>query len=136
MTYSPIAWYFGDIVVGWCRTRMSPSNSQQHSGFIAGCTSTMPFLIWLRRTYIDREEYITTLMVAVFVECTQALNKYYSLAASAATRTFLRAKDAVCPPRTSFTGSLLRWIPLITTGTNSPSRVGPNSRVSLMCMIP
>ena len=56
MTYWPIAWYFGDIVVGWCRTRISPSNSQQHSGFMAGCTSTMPFLIWLRRTYIDREE--------------------------------------------------------------------------------
>ena len=43
--HSPMAWYLGDIVVGWCRTRISASNSQVACGISFGDTITMPFLI-------------------------------------------------------------------------------------------
>ena len=46
-----MAWYLTLMVVGWWRIRISPSNSQQAAGFSLGCTITMPFLIWLRRTF-------------------------------------------------------------------------------------
>jgi len=35
-------WYLVDMVVGWCNTNISPSNSQQHWGFTAGDTITIP----------------------------------------------------------------------------------------------
>lgn len=41
----PMAWYRELIVVGWWRTRISPSNSQHALGFTAGDTITIPFLI-------------------------------------------------------------------------------------------
>jgi len=46
-------------------------------------------------------------------------------------QTFFRAKDAVCPPRTSLTGILLRCIDFTAIGMNVPSGSGPKSRVSL-----
>lgn len=39
----PMAWYRGLIVVGWWRTRISASNSQEAWGFRRGETITMPF---------------------------------------------------------------------------------------------
>ncbi len=42
---SPIAWYLGEMVVGWCKTSISASNSQYACGFNRGDTMTMPFLI-------------------------------------------------------------------------------------------
>ena len=48
-SHSPMAWYLGLMVVGWCSTSISPSNSQQAVGSRLGSTITMPFLIWLRR---------------------------------------------------------------------------------------
>ena len=42
---SPMAWYLGDIVVGWCSTRISASNSQDACGLSLGDTITMPFLM-------------------------------------------------------------------------------------------
>lgn len=51
-------------------------------------------------------------------------------------RTFLRAKDAVWPPLTSFTGILLRWIDLTTMGMKLPRGSGPSSMVSLRRMSP
>ena len=47
----PIAWYLAEMVVGWWRTRMSPSNSQQATGCSVVASITMPFLIWFRRIY-------------------------------------------------------------------------------------
>lgn len=38
-----MAWYRGLIVVGWWRTRISASNSQEAWGFRRGETITMPF---------------------------------------------------------------------------------------------
>ena len=46
VSFSPIAWYLALIVVGWCSTSMSPSNSQQAQGLRLGSTITMPFRIW------------------------------------------------------------------------------------------
>lgn len=43
--HPPMAWYRGDIVVGWCRTRISASNSQVASGHSFGDTITIPFLM-------------------------------------------------------------------------------------------
>ena len=51
-------------------------------------------------------------------------------------RTFLSAKEAVCPPLTSLTGNLFRCIPLIATGMNSPRKLGPNSNVSFKLITP
>ena len=45
----PIAWYLGDMVVGWCNTNMSASNSQQETGSIPVPSITIPLRIWLRR---------------------------------------------------------------------------------------
>lgn len=45
-------------------------------------------------------------------------------------QTFFRENDAVCPPRTSLTGILLRWMDLTAMGSNEPSGSGPNSRMS------
>lgn len=50
--------------------------------------------------------------------------------------TFLRAKDAVWPPRTSLTGILLRWMDLTAIGMKVPSGSGPKSNVSLSRIIP
>ena len=47
----PIAWYLGLIVVGWCKTRISPSNSQQALGLRAGDTNTIPFRRFCRFIY-------------------------------------------------------------------------------------
>lgn len=92
--YWPIAWYLGDIVVGWCSTRISASNSQQACGLRRGDTITIPFLI---------DERLT----------------------------FFRAKEAVCPPRTSLTGMRLRWMDLTAKGMKAPRGSGPRSSVSL-----
>lgn len=51
-------------------------------------------------------------------------------------RTFFRAKDAVCPPWTSLTGILLRWMDLTAMGMKVPSGSGPRSSVSLRRIIP
>lgn len=51
-------------------------------------------------------------------------------------RTFLRAKDAVWPPRTSLTGILLRWMDFTAMGMKVPSGSGPKSSVSLSRIIP
>lgn len=40
-----MAWYLGEIVVGWCNTKISASNSQVACGISFGETITMPFLI-------------------------------------------------------------------------------------------
>ena len=50
--------------------------------------------------------------------------------------TFLSAKEAVCPPRTSLTGSLFLWMPLMETEKNSPREVGPSRRTSLTLITP
>ena len=50
--------------------------------------------------------------------------------------TFFSANEAVWPPLTSVTGSLLRWMLLIGTGMNSPREVGPSSSVSLSRITP
>ena len=47
----PIAWYLGLIVVGWCKTSISPSNSQQALGLRAGDTNTIPFRKFCRFIY-------------------------------------------------------------------------------------
>lgn len=44
--YWPIAWYFVLIVVGWCSTNTSASNSQHACGFTCLSTITIPFRIW------------------------------------------------------------------------------------------
>ena len=49
--------------------------------------------------------------------------------------TFLSAKEAVCPPHTSLTGSLFLWMPLMETEKNSPKELGP-SRRTLLTLIP
>lgn len=49
---------------------------------------------------------------------------------------FFRAKEAVCPPRTSRTGMRLRWMDLMGIGIKSPSPLGPRSSVSLTRMTP
>lgn len=49
--HSPIAWYRTLIVVGWCNTRISPSNSQHALGSSFGETITIPFRIEDRFTY-------------------------------------------------------------------------------------
>lgn len=46
-------------------------------------------------------------------------------------RTFFSANDAVCPPWTSLTGILLRWMDLTVMGMKTPSGSGPKSSVSL-----
>ena len=43
--YVPIAWYRTLIVVGWCNTKISPSNSQHAFGSSLGDTITIPFRI-------------------------------------------------------------------------------------------
>lgn len=43
--YPPMAWYRGDMVVGWCSTRISASNSHVACGLSLGETITMPFLM-------------------------------------------------------------------------------------------
>lgn len=50
--------------------------------------------------------------------------------------TFFSAKDAVCPPRTSLTGILLRWMDLTAMGMKMPRGSGPRSSVSLSRIIP
>ena len=50
--------------------------------------------------------------------------------------TFLSAKEAVCPPRTSLTGSLFLWMPLMETEKKSPREVGPSRRTSLTLITP
>lgn len=50
--------------------------------------------------------------------------------------TFLRANEAVWPPRTSFTGILLRWIDLTAMGMKLPKGSGPSSIVSFRRMSP
>lgn len=59
-----------------------------------------------------------------------------ALVSQMASSTFLRAKEAVWPLRTSFTGSLLRCIDLIAAGMKLPSELGPNMRISLTLMTP
>lgn len=51
-------------------------------------------------------------------------------------QTFFRENDAVCPPRTSLTGILLRWMDLTAMGSNEPNGSGPNSRMSFSRIIP
>ncbi len=50
--------------------------------------------------------------------------------------TFFRAKEAVCPPRTSFTGILLRWMDLTVMERKAPKGSGPRSKVSLSRISP
>ncbi len=50
-SHLPMAWYLQLIVVGWCSTRISPSNSQHALGLSLGDTITIPLrivdlLIW------------------------------------------------------------------------------------------
>mmetsp|Transcript_25979 Transcript_25979/g.68170 ORF Transcript_25979/g.68170 Transcript_25979/m.68170 type:complete len:378 (+) Transcript_25979:517-1650(+) len=54
----------------------------------------------------------------------------------AARFTFLSANDAACPPRTSFTGIRLLWIPLKATCWKFPTLSGPSSMVSAAVMVP
>lgn len=96
-----LTWYRGDIVVGWCRTRISPSNSQQDWGSGILCErSTIPLRMSDRRT------------------C------------------FFKANDAVWPACTWVTGIRLRWIDLICTGLNRPSKSGPSKSVSFSLTTP
>lgn len=54
----PMAWYLGDIVVGWCNTKISASNSQVAWGISFGETITMPFLIVERLIWDDEKRTI------------------------------------------------------------------------------
>jgi len=53
-----------------------------------------------------------------------------------ALQTFLSAKDAVCPPRTSLTAILFRCILLTAIGMKWPSGSGPNINVSFRRISP
>lgn len=60
---SPMAWYLGEMVVGWCKTSISASNSQYACGFNLGDTMTIPFLIeerliWRREKWQGNKEGI------------------------------------------------------------------------------
>ena len=124
----PMAWYLVLMVVGWWRTRMSPSNSQQATGFRLGCTSTIPLRIWLRRICMEDVLYALILVPMLLNQRQVRMQLNYF--------TFLSAKEAVCPPRTSVTGSLFRWTPRIETGMNSPMEVGPIRRTSFIWTTP
>lgn len=50
--------------------------------------------------------------------------------------TFFRAKEAVWPPRTSFTGILFRWMDLTAMDMKLPRGSGPSSMVSFRRMSP
>ena len=52
-----MAWYLGDIVVGWCSTKISASNSHVAWGISFGETITMPFLIDERLIWENRGKY-------------------------------------------------------------------------------
>ncbi len=43
--FLPIAWYRGLMVVGWCSTKISASNSNEAVGFSNGETITIPLRI-------------------------------------------------------------------------------------------
>ncbi len=73
---SPIAWYLGEMVVGWCKTSISASNSQYACGFNRGDTMTMPFLIderliWRREKWCNEQQecfpQTYTLFVAAYI---------------------------------------------------------------------
>ena len=46
------------MVVGWWRTMMSPSNSQQAFGLSCGLIMTIPFLIWERLIFFSAKEAV------------------------------------------------------------------------------
>ena len=50
--------------------------------------------------------------------------------------TFFKAKEAVCPPRTSLTGIRFRWMLLMTIGTNWPTGSGPSRSESFSRIVP
>lgn len=54
----PIAWYRGFMVVGWCRTKISASNSREAVGFSDGDTITIPLRIWDRFTWREIKKQI------------------------------------------------------------------------------
>ena len=59
-----IAWYRTEMVVGWCRTMMSASNSQQASGFSLGETITIPFLICDLLIFFKAKEAVWPLLTS------------------------------------------------------------------------
>lgn len=118
----PMAWYLGDIVVGWCNTKISASNSQVACGINFGETITIPFLIDERLTWEKKINKNHKYIIFFF--------KFFTFLPICPSQTFFRENDAVCPPRTSLTGILLRWMDLTAMGSNEPIGSGPNSRMS------
>jgi|LakMenEpi03Aug12_release.lakeMendotaPanAssembly.Ray.scaffolds.fasta_scaffold554752_1 hypothetical protein len=112
--FIPIAWYRVLIVVGWWRTRISPSNSQDAVGLSSGDTKTIPFLICDLLIYEKLYTY--------FFPEDNSHKKSENWC-----QTFLRANEAVWPPRTSLTGIRLRCMLLIAIGINCPTGSGPRS---------
>ena len=50
--------------------------------------------------------------------------------------TFFKAKEALCPPLTSVTGNLFRWMLLTERGWKWPRGSGPKRSVSLQVIVP
>lgn len=159
--YPPMAWYLGDIVVGWCNTRISASNSQVACGHSLGETITMPFLMEERLIYLKNrnnkgkdsrrprtavldflwiisQDWMYYISGLQWVEIGR--NKFqistFDADVGDLPPTFFRANEAVWPPLTSFTGIRLRWIDFTAIEMKLPKGSGPSSMVSFRRMSP
>lgn len=74
----PMAWYLGDIVVGWCNTKISASNSQVACGINFGETITIPFLIDERLTWEKKINKNHKYIIFFFFKCSRK-NDYFFL---------------------------------------------------------
>jgi len=110
-----MAWYLGEIVVGWCRTSTSASNSQQHLG--SSCVEIIT---------------IPGKNCVIFGNCQQGNRPFLMVERLI----FLRANEAVWPPATLATGMRLRWIDFTGTCMNRPHPSGPNCKVSFNLIKP
>ena len=71
-----MAWYFVLIVVGWCSTNTSASNSQHACGLTSLSTITIPFLIWDLFIWFEKKHKFRNEKVCIGLGTVTTLNSF------------------------------------------------------------